>query len=365
MKTLIIHDRFQFRGGAERLVLIMAKALNADILTEFWIDNETFDKTKAPNKLFILDKGDPNLIVWRYFRAQKNFIFKTRKIIRKYDLIIFSGNNCLSASIHLKKTQKYFLYCHAPVRHVFDLFKKFRSEQKSLWKKIIYYNIGAWGIRIIYWLGLLKFKTVIANSKNVQNRLWKYCRKKSQVIWPPIQTNKFKWVSQGDYYLSFGRVDKLKRTGDIVRAFQQMPDKKLIISSGGDDLENIKNLAENYKNIQVLGWVSDEELKNLVGNCIASIYIPIDEDAGMAPLEANSAGKPAIVNYDGGLKEIIQDEINGKFISKNYTIEEIKNAVKWMTPDRAMLMKKDCESQAKNFSEEIFIEKTKNVIENL
>ena len=173
MKILIIHDRFQFRGGAERLVLIMAKALDADILTEFWIDGETFDKSEVDNKLFILDKDDPNIMAWRYFRAQKNFILKTRKIIKNYDLVIFSGNNCLSTSIHLKKNQKHFLYCHSPVRHVFDLFKKFRSEQKNILKKIFYYNIGAWGIRIIYWLGLSKFKTVIANSKNVQNRLLK------------------------------------------------------------------------------------------------------------------------------------------------------------------------------------------------
>jgi len=365
MKTLIIHDRFQFRGGAERLVLIMAKALNADILTEFWIDKETFDKSEVPNKLYILDQCDPNIMVWRYFRAQKNFIFKTRKIINKYNLIIFSGNNCLSAAIHLKKNQKHFLYCHSPVRHVFDLFKKFRKENKSILKKIIYYNIGAWGIRIIYWFGLYRFKIVIANSKNTQNRLWKYCRKKSQVIWPPIQTDKFKWISQDDYYLSFGRVDKLKRVGDIVKAFQQMPDKKLIISSGGDDLENVKDLVKNYSNIKILGWVSDDELKNLVGNCISAIYLPIDEDAGMVPLEANSAGKPVIVNYDGGFKEIIQDEVNGKFISKDYNIQEIKNAVKWMTPDRALAMRDACEKQARKFSEEIFIKKIKEIIYGL
>ena len=357
MKILIIHDRFQFRGGAERLVLIMAKALDADILTEFWIDGETFDKSEVDNKLFILDKDDPNIMAWRYFRAQKNFILKTRKIIKNYDLVIFSGNNCLSTSIHLKKNQKHFLYCHSPVRHVFDLFKKFRSEQKNILKKIFYYNIGAWGIIIIYWLGLSKFKTVIANSKN--------CRKKSEVIWPPIQTNKFKWIDQKDYYLSFGRVDKLKRVHDIVKAFQQMPDKRLIVSSGGDDLENIKNLAKNYDNIKILGWVEDKELKNLVGNCIAPIYLPIDEDAGMVPLEANSAGKPAIINYDGGFKEIIQDEVNGKFIPKNYSIEEIKNAVKWMSPDRAMLMKDACEQQAQNFSEQKFVIKIKKVIWNL
>ncbi|MFH1456885.1 MAG: glycosyltransferase [Patescibacteria group bacterium] len=366
MKTLIIHDRFQFRGGAERLILIMAKALHADIMTEFWIDGETFNKAEVPHKLYILDEGDPNLIVWRYFRAQINFLFKTKKIIQQYDLIIFSGNNCLSASINLNKNQKYFLYCHAPVRHVFDLFKKFRKEQKKLWKRIIYYDIGAWGIKIIYWLGLSKFKIVIANSGNVRDRLWKYCRKKAtKVIWPPIQIDKFKWISQGDYYLSFGRVASLKRVGDIVRAFQTMQDKKLIVSSGGDELEMVKELAQGYGNIQVLGWVSDQELKELVGNCIASIYIPIDEDAGMANIESMAAGKPVIVNNDGGFRETVIEEKTGKFIPKNYTIQDLQEAVKWMTPEKALAMREDCIKQAEQFSEERFIREIKKVIKQI
>ncbi|MFH1610778.1 MAG: glycosyltransferase [Patescibacteria group bacterium] len=365
MKTLIIHDRFQFRGGAERLILIMAKALNADIMTEFWIDGETYDRSEVPNKLHILDKGDPELIVWRYFRAQLNFLFKTRKIIRQYNLVIFSGNNCLTASVHLKRNQKHFLYCHAPIRHVFDLFKKFRKEQKKLWKRIIYYDVGAWGIRIIYWLGLSRFKTVIANSKNVQNRLIKYCRKQSQVVWPPIQTDKFKWISQQDYYLSFGRVSELKRVGDIVRAFQTMPDKKLIVSSGGDDLENVKKLAKGYDNIQVLGWVEHNKLRELVGNCLSSIYIPIDEDAGMAQIESMAAGKPVIVNYDGGFKESVIDDVNGKFVPKDYTIKDLQDTVKWMTPDKAMSMKEDCAKQAKKFSEERFIREIKEIVKEV
>lgn len=366
MKTLIIHDRFQFRGGAERLTLIMAEALKADIMTEFWIDKETYDKSEVPHQLHILDKGDPNLIVWRYFRAQLNFLFKTRKFIRKYDLVIFSGNNCLTSSIHLKRNQKYFLYCHTPVRHVFDLFKRFRNEQEKLWKRIIYYDIGAWGIRIIYWLGLSKFKTVIANSGNVKERLWKYCRKRvAKVIWPPIQIDKFKWISQGDYYLSFGRVDTLKRVGDIVKAFQTIPDKKLIVSSGGDDLENVRELAKGHDNIQVLGWVEHDKLRELVGNCIASIYIPIDEDAGMANIESMAAGKPVIVNYDGGFKESVVDEASGKFIPKDYTIKDLQEAVKWMTSEKALFMRENCEKQAIKYSEERFVREIKEITESL
>lgn len=362
-RVLIIHDRFQFRGGAERLVLILAKALQADIMTEFWIEKDTFPKIEVPNKLFILDVGDAPWIVWRYFRAHFNFLFKTRSLIREYDTIIFSGNNCLTASFNCKKTTKKILYCHSPVRHVFDLWQLARGEQKKHWKKIIYYDIGAWFIRFVYWLGLKNMQIVLANSQNIAHRLKTFLHQKTDaIIYPPIQTTKFKWLSQGDYYLSNARVERLKRIPDIVSAFQKMPDKKLVVVSGGPDLEKVKNMAQGYENIKIVGWISDEEMANYLGNCIASIYIPINEDFGMTPLESMSAGKPCIGVFDGGLKETIIDRLTGKFIPEKYTLDDLIKAVAWLTPEVALKMRPDCEMQAEKFSEDKFIEKIKNTI---
>jgi len=157
----------------------------------------------------------------------------------------------------------------------------------------------------------------------------------------------------------------------VVRAFQKMPDKKLIIASAGDDFENVKKLATGYNNIKVIGWVDDKQLAELVGHCIASIYVPINEDAGMTPLESMSAGKPCIGVFDGGLKETIIDEKTGKFISASQVlplpregaggvneqfIEDIIKAVEWLTPETALKMRAGCEAQAKKFSEERFID---------
>ncbi len=387
-KILIIHDRFQFKGGAERLVLILAKALKADLMTEFWTEESFeipnwlqnskiisrqengFDREIEPKplskrqKLFILNKGEAPWIVWRYFRAQLNFLFKAAKIVRRYDTVIFSGNNCLTASFNCKRGTKKILYCHSPVRHVFDLRKKYRREQSKLWKKIIYYDIGSWLIKFIYWLGINKMDIIIANSENIKNRLKNFIHQKTDyVIYPPIDINKFKYVGQGDYYLSFGRIEKLKRIPDIIRAFQQMPDKKLVVISGGPDLEKVKIMSKGYKNIKIAGWLNDQELANYLGSCIATIYIPIDEDFGMSPLESNAAGKPCIGVDEGGLKETIIDKKTGKLIPAKYTLKDLINAISWMTPERALAMRKDCEEHAKKFSKERFIKEMKEIVE--
>ncbi|HLD18184.1 MAG TPA: glycosyltransferase [Patescibacteria group bacterium] len=360
-KILIIHDRFQFRGGAERLVLDLARILKADIVTEFWTE-ETYPKSDVPHGLVILDKGEPHAMVFRYFRAQWNFWWKTRKLLKNYDTIIFSGNNGLSAALRPLKGKQTVYYCHSPVRYVYDLLPLRRAAEPSFLKRLVYYDLGKWGIRFLYRLGLSRMQTIMTNSKNVHDRLWRFCRRESRVVYPPIHTERFVWEGQEDFYLSYGRLDGLKRVDDIVRAFQKMPDKKLVIASGGEEAERIAELAKGSPNITCLGWVDDATLKRLVGTCIATLYIPVDEDFGMTPVEGMAAGKPCIGVDEGGLPESIIPNETGLLVPKIYRVEDLVEAVQTLTPARTREMRAACEVQAQRFSIERFEQALKGTI---
>ena len=374
-KILILHDRFKFRGGAERLVLTMAQALDADIATEYWNEEESFSKTEAPAKVIILGKQIKHLGL-SYLSAQWRFFWKT-KFINNYDIIIFSGNNCLSAAWRarspllvppLGEGRRLVMYCHTPVRYAYDL--KNYYYQKYSWHARPVFLFFVMLARLIYQRGIKKMDLVLANSRNVQARLRHYCGVKSEVVYPPIDLEKFQlamyagaeMARKGGYYLSFGRLDPLKRVDDIVRAFHLMPNKNLVVASGGPELERIKQLALGHDNIEILGFVSDAKLAELVGNCIASIYIPRQEDFGMTPLEAAAAGKPTIGVNDGGLRETIMHWQTGYLIPKDYIIEDLVKAVQWLDADRAGEMRRACEEQAQKFSKEVFIEKIKYYI---
>ncbi len=361
MKILIIQDRFQFRGGGERLVLDLAKSLNADILTEYWT-KETFDRSEAPGKIFVLDEGEAPMIVWRYFRAQWNFWWKTRKIISAYDVVIFSGNNCLSAALIPLPKQKRIYYCHTPVRYVYDLLAHRRQEEPSPVKRFFYYDLGKWLIRTIYNLGLSRMPTIVTNSQAVHDRLKTYCQRESHIVYPPVRTDLFTWISQEPYYLSFARLDPLKRIDRIVKAFQQMPTRKLVIASSGPCEKELREMAKDYPNITILGRVEDAKLKELVGSCVATIYIPINEDFGMSPLEGMSAGKPCIGVDEGGLRETIIPGKTGALIPKACEIEDLVSAVEQLTPEVALPMRADCEAQAKKFDVKVFAEKMRALV---
>jgi glycosyltransferase involved in cell wall biosynthesis len=48
-------------------------------------------------------------------------------------------------------------------------------------------------------------------------------------LYPPVDLKEFKFISQGDYYLSFARLSDAKRVDKIIEAFKKMPKKKLIV----------------------------------------------------------------------------------------------------------------------------------------
>lgn len=357
-KVLILHDRFLFRGGGERLVLDMARGLGADIATGMWDDAQSFPRSDVPHKLIVLGRL-MNVPALRYLYLLFLFLFKTG-FVKEYDVVVFSGNNSIAAVNRVPKPTPKIFYCHTPVRHAYDLRDYYLSKCSRWFRPIL--AVLIFGSRIVYNFNFRQMDVVVTNSKNTQTRLKKYLNVDAQVVYPPIRTDRFQWIGQGDYYMNVGRVDHLKRVADMVRAFQKMSEKKFIVVSGGDQLGRVRELANGYPNIEVKGWVSDEELQTLVGNCIATLYLPVNEDAGMAQLEGMAAGKPCISVNEGGMKESVIDGTTGFMIPSNYSIDDIVNAVNRMTPEKALSMKDLCVETAKQFSYDVFVREMKEVV---
>jgi glycosyltransferase involved in cell wall biosynthesis len=356
-KIIVLHDYLQHKGGGERFVLTLARRLHSKLVVgfkavgafepkDFGVDCEELGK-------------EINYPAFRYFAIQWWFRHKT-KFLREYDIVIFSAN-CIQAVHQCRSNARKIFYCHTPHRNAYDLYEFYKSRM-PWWKKIAYAAFCAL-IRFNYERDLKKIDVIVANSETIQQRIKKYLRRDSVVVYPPIDTKKFAWIGQGDYYLSYSRVDLVKRVTDIAEAFKQMPDKKLVIASTGTEVERLKELIKDTPNISYVGRVSDEELKNLVGNCLANIYIPKDEDFGMTVLEGMAAGKPCLGVAEGGLRETISHEKDGYLLSANPSIEDIKNGVAYLTTERCLAMKMDCQKKAHSFREEVFIEQMKAVIE--
>lgn len=322
-KSAVLYDYMQVRGGAESVTLTMCNEMpELDLVTAFMAP-EAF--TEAPIakdriKTLISPTTRPG---WQVFKGALAFEYKTA-FLRDYQSLIFSGSLAPLAVKHSRAAKNVY-YCHTPPRFVYDLKDYYldiatRLERPAL-KALIAY------LQPRYEEAIEKMDVVFANSKNVQGRLKRYLGLDAHVLYPPVDQERFKWLSDGDYFLSTARLEPLKRVDLIVEAFTHMPDKKLIVTSGGSQLQALRKLAADSPNIEFTGWVDDYNLTVLVGKCKATLYIPRDEDFGISPIQSLAAGKPVIGVKEGGVTETVLDGKTGILLPESPSPSQVCDAV--------------------------------------
>jgi len=358
-EILTLHDAFAFPGGGEKVATLFARDAGADLWTA-----EYAPGAFEPGYFGDGPPHDLNALANHPLAAR---ISKTLALLRafanfpraKARAAVFSGSlACMAAS----RIDAYKIhYCHTPPRILYDQRDFYLSRVRPL-KRPVYKAFLAYYERA-FKKALARMDVVAANSKNVQKRLRDFLGADSEIVHPPCETEKFPFLAQEDFYLSTARVDGLKRVDVIVEAFAAMPQKKLVVVSGGSELEKMKRRAESLKNVTILGWVDGKTLARLIGTCVAAIYIPRDEDFGISPVEAMAAGKPVIGVAEGGLLETVVHGETGILLPPDPTPEDAARAVNALTPEAALTMREACERRAALFDVKIFLQKMRDLIE--
>jgi len=339
----VVHDCFDIRGGGERVALVLAEHFRADLCAGYW-SALSFERPSRPPRVLMSDRlqfrGLKTLRMCRAFSG-------ARELARGYDLRIYSG---IVAPLMAPEAGRGVdaLYCHTPPRFLYDQRARYLGSLPFLMR--LPYRFALERFEEAYVAAVRRMKVVMANSVNVQNRLQRFAGIASEVVYPPVDTHAFSWGEPRGYYLSCARHSRWKRVDVIVEAFLKMPHKQLVVVSGGEMQARIKGMAQGAPNIHFKGWVTDEDLARYVRHCIATIYIPIDEDFGMTPVESMAAGKPVIGVAEGGLLETVIDGKTGVLVRPDPGAAEIVAAVLELTEERARAMRPECEAQARNFS---------------
>lgn len=341
---LIIHDYFHVNGGAEKLVSILKNKIQAKIIVG-WI-NKNYIYSDGLDKVDVLC----NLpLIPRVIQVFLRFLFKIKNT-NNYDVVIYSGVFSILNSVYQKKGKKIY-YCHTLPRFIYKMNENYLNRFNYLLRPFVKLAFSIY--KRLYLLNLHKMDCILTNSIHSKRTIKELTNLNAHVLYPPInQFNNLKNDNKG-YYLSIGRLEKYKRVDLIIKAFNEMPDKQLVVASGGSELSTLKIIAK--ENIKFTGWLTDNELQELINQSIACLYIPKNEDFGMSAAEANAHGKPVIISKSGGIVEIIKHKVTGIILDEEPTIKEIKIAVKNLDSQKAKNMFYDCKENSKRFSEDNFI----------
>ena len=354
-KIAVYYDSLLGKGGAERVVIELANTLNADIITSGY--NPEIAQW-MPIKGKVIDLGNFSMNFFKplgiLFEAPLRYLLNNK--YQDYDINIYCGFISIFGA---KKGKTNIWRCFTPNRMMYDL-KEEKQKNSDILKKL------AFKLHVLLFnkrdqeIVKNRFDRIIVQSKNVQQRVKKYYGINANLIYDPVDTKKHYFKKNGDFYLSIARLFPEKRVDMIVDAFLTMPDKKLVIVGDGPEKEKISIKIKKTKNISLITSITEKKLLELYSSCLATIYIPKDEDYGLIPLESMAAGKPCIAANEGGCKETIIHKKTGFLIKadKNELIKTIQNE----SLATIKKMRMDCIRQAKKFDITIFAKQWFRVI---
>jgi glycosyltransferase involved in cell wall biosynthesis len=162
----------------------------------------------------------------------------------------------------------------------------------------------------------------LANSSFTAKRIQKFYNRKAHIVFPPVDTGKFRPEEEEDYYLMTGRLVSYKGFELAIDVFNANG-KPLKIIGVGPKLESLKRKAN--ANIEFLGRVDDQTLIKTMNHCKGFIF-PGKEDFGIVMAEAQSAGKPVIALKAGGALDIVRHGETG-ILAAEYRVEDFLKAI--------------------------------------
>ncbi|PJE57462.1 MAG: glycosyltransferase family 4 protein [Candidatus Portnoybacteria bacterium CG10_big_fil_rev_8_21_14_0_10_38_18] len=355
MKIALIHDYLVAYGGAEKVFKVLA-----DIFPEAEIYTLFYDP-KIKKQFF------PNKIVHTSF-LQKFPLFLRKKYqmllpllpiavetmdFREFDVVISATHSFAKGIITRPKTT-HICYCYSPTRYLWDKARRnFLLHYFRVWDRQASERVDHF----------------IAVSKTVQQRIKKYYKRESIVIYPPVEIHPV--IRQGapsndgansnrEYYLIVSQLRKYKRIDLAVEAFNKLGLELVIIGEGPEKRE-LK--AKTEKNIRFLGWQPDETVAEYYRDCTAFIF-PSEDDFGIAPVEAMSWGKPVLAFRKGGATETIIEGKTGEFFDyQNAAV--LADGIRRLRQNLKNYDPKFISQHAQKFSRERFEKEFKNIIDKL
>lgn len=301
MHVAIVYDRLNKIGGAEVVLTQFAKLYPlADWYTSVW------EPKKTP---FVqgwkIQTSWLNRLPW--FRTHHEwipylmpFIFESFNF-DAYDLVISIGS-AESKGVITRPGTIHLNYCLTPTRYLY-------SHQSHYLTNPVYRLIAHY-LRLWDQVAATRPDTMIAISTQVKKRIQKVYNREAEIIFPPVDTQKFAQQSSfvpkfRDYYLTVARLVSYKRLDVLVKTFNQNG-KTLLIIGTGSEAGRLSRLAQS--NVHLLGSVSQNQLVAYYQHAKAFLQAN-EEDFGISMCESLASGTPVIAYREGGAADIVQ---NGK-----------------------------------------------------
>ncbi len=327
LRVAIVHDWLVTYGGAERVLEQMLILFpNADLFS-------IVDFLPDQDRKHLRGRSVTTSFVQRLPMARskyRNYLPVMPFAIERFDLssyeLVISSSHAVAKGVITGPDQLHICMCYSPMRYAWDLTHQYLRESglsdgpRGVLAQRMLHRMRSWDV-----ISANRVDEFIAISHYIARRILKTYRRKSSVIYPPVDVNAYDLCQKKeDFYLTVSRMVPYKRIDLIVESFQLMPDKKLIVIGDGPDFAKIRSKAG--ANVTLLGYQPFEVVKDHLQRTRGFLFAA-EEDFGIVLIEAQACGTPVIAYGKGAALETI---INGKtgLLFEQQQTAEIVDAVR-------------------------------------
>lgn len=356
-RIALVHDWLDSYYGSERVVeQILLCFPDADLFALVdWLEDDQRD--------FVLGKRATTSFIQRLPFSKTHFrsyLPLMPLAIEQFDLqgydLVLSSSHAIAKGVLTGPGQLHISYVHAPIRYAWEYQHQYLRESgldrglKGWLARWMLHKIRLWDYRTGN--GVDRF---IANSAFIAARIKKIYGREARVIHPPVDVGAFPLrAEKEDHYLAVSRFVPYKHAETIVRAFAQLPEKKLVVIGDGQGFARARAAAT--PNVSLLGRLPFSELCDHMQRARALIFAA-EEDFGITPVEAQAAGTPVIAYGAGGALETVRgldhESPTGLFFEAQ-TPEAIADAVRRFEQVAPSIPPERCRAHAKAFAPERF-----------
>lgn len=315
----IVHDYFNQCGGAERVALELARVWpDAPVYTSLYRPGSTFEECAEMDvRASPLDR----IPVDRAFRALAPlYPLAFRSLGTLKQKVVISSSSGWAHGIRTSPDSLHIVYCHTPARW---LYRPHEYLGSSLGPALLAPLAGQ--LRRWDQAAARRVDLYVANCANVRQRIKEVYGRDAVVIYPPVGVERFTPRERGERLLVLSRLLPYKRVDLVVRAATRAG-IGLDVVGVGPCLEELRALAG--PTVTFHGRSDESTVRQLLESCRA-LCVAATEDFGIAPVEANAAGKPVVAYAAGGVLESQEEGVSAAFfreLTEDAVLEAIARA---------------------------------------
>ena len=232
-----------------------------------------------------------------------------------YDLVI-STSHCAAKSVVVTGRARHLCYCLTPMRYAWDQFDAYFGVDRvgKLGNTILRPVLAS----LARWDRATEGRVhrYLAISQYVARRIALYYNRQSTLVYPPVDTDFYSAdnlpagpaaPTQPAKFLVVSALVPYKRV-DLAMMAARQAGVGLTVVGNGPERSNLERLAGD--GIELLGWRTDEEIRDLYRSATAAI-LPGEEDFGIVPVEAQACGRPVVALGRGGALDTVIDGETG------------------------------------------------------